>query len=62
MTNEQMIHRAQRAEDLRERYLELEHERERSGLYEEALEARRLRQEQEAAVLYWRDRANGSAP
>jgi hypothetical protein len=58
MTSEQMIYRAQQAEHLRERYTELEHEREQAGLYEEALEARRLRLEQEASVIYWRDRAS----
>ena len=61
MTQEQMIYRAQQAENLRERYTELEQERERAGLYEEALEARRLRLEQEASVLYWRDRASDEA-
>ena len=55
---EQMIYRAQQAEHLRERYTELEQEREQAGLYEEALEARRLRLEQEASVIYWRDRAS----
>ena len=62
MTNEQMIFRAEQAEHLRERYEELEREREQLGLYEQALEARRLRHEQEAAILYWRGRSNGSAP
>ena len=57
MTPEQMIYRAQQAENLLERYSELERERERDGLYEEALEARRLRLEQEASITYWRDRA-----
>jgi hypothetical protein len=57
MTTEQIIHRAQQAEQLLERYTELEREREAAGLYEEALEARRLRLEQEAAVVYWRSRA-----
>ena len=57
MTSEQMNYRAQQAEHLLERYSELERERESAGLYEEALEARRLRLEQEAAVSYWRDRA-----
>jgi hypothetical protein len=62
MTSEQMIYRAKQAEHLRERFTELERKRERHGLYEQALEARRLRHEQEAAALYWRDRANGDAP
>lgn len=57
MTPEQMIYRAQQAEHLLERYRELERERETAGLYEEALEARRLRLEQEASVVYWRSRA-----
>jgi hypothetical protein len=57
MTSEQMNYRAQQAEHLLEQYSELERERESAGLYEEALEARRLRLEQEAAVSYWRDRA-----
>jgi hypothetical protein len=59
MTTEQMIFRAEQAEHLKERFAELERERQDSGLYEEALEARRMRLEQEAAVLYWRDRADG---
>jgi hypothetical protein len=58
MTSEQMIYRAQQAEHLLERYTELEQERESAGLYEEALEARRLRLEQQAAVSYWRERAS----
>jgi hypothetical protein len=62
MTIEQMIFRAEQAEHLKEKFSELEVERERSGLYEEALEARRMRLEQEAAVLYWRSRASGDAP
>jgi hypothetical protein len=57
MTSEQMNYRAQQAAHLLERYSELERERESAGLYEEALEARRLRLEQQAAVSYWRDRA-----
>jgi hypothetical protein len=57
MTAEQMIYRAQQAKQLLERYTELEREREAAGLYEEALEARRFRLEQEAAVIYWRSRA-----
>jgi hypothetical protein len=61
MTPEQMKHRAQQAEQLLERYAELERERETAGLYEEALEARRLRLEQEASVLYWRERASQAA-
>ena len=62
MTTEQMIYRAEQAEHLNDRFAELEVEREHSGLYEEALEARRMRLEQEAAVLYWRSRANGDSP
>lgn len=57
MTSEQMNYRAQQAEHLLERFSELEREHESAGFYEEALEARRLRLEQEAAVSYWRDRA-----
>ena len=60
MTSEQMNYRAEQAEHLLERYSELERERESAGLYEEALEARRLRLEQSAAVSYWRDRATES--
>jgi hypothetical protein len=56
MTPEQMIHRAQQAETLLERYRDLEREHEDAGLYEEALELRRLRLEQEASVVYWRER------
>jgi hypothetical protein len=62
MTTEQMIFRAEQAEHLKEKFSELEREREGSGLYEEALEARRMRLEQEAAVLYWRSRADGDTP
>jgi hypothetical protein len=61
MTLEQMIYRAQQAEHLLERYTALERERERAGLYEEALEARRLRLEQEASIIYWRSRAAEAA-
>jgi hypothetical protein len=57
MTTEQMIYRAQQAEHLLGRYAELERDREAAGLYEEALEARRLRLEQQAAISYWRQRA-----
>jgi hypothetical protein len=61
MTPEQIEYRAQQAEHLLERYGELEHERETAGLYEEALEARRLRLEQEASVVYWRGRLSDAA-
>jgi hypothetical protein len=57
MTSEQMNYRAQQAKRLLERYQDLERESEAAGHYEEALEVRRLRLEQEAAVSYWRDRA-----
>jgi hypothetical protein len=56
-----MNYRAQQAEHLLERYSEIEREREAAGFYEEALEARRLRLEQEAAVSYWRERASEPA-
>ena len=62
MTTDQMIHRAKRAEQLHKRLTEVEQEREATGLYEEALEARRLRLEHEAAALYWRSRARASPP
>jgi len=61
MTSEQMNYRARQAEHLLERYTQLEHELESAGHYEEALEARRLRLEQEASVSYWRDRASEPA-
>jgi hypothetical protein len=57
MTFEQMIHRVQQAERLLEHYRELERQRESAGHYEDALEVRRLRLEQEASISYWRDRA-----
>jgi hypothetical protein len=57
MTPEQMIYRAEQAESLLARYLKLEREHEAEGFYEEALEARRYRLEQEAAINYWRSRA-----
>jgi hypothetical protein len=60
MTSDQMNFRAQQAEHLLQRYTELEHEHESAGFYEEALEARRLRLEQEAALSYWRERASDS--
>jgi hypothetical protein len=62
MTTEQMLYRASQAEQLEQRFAELQREREGTGMYEEALEARRLRLEQEAAAIYWRSRANGEAP
>lgn len=61
MTHEQIEYRAQQAELLLARYRELEREREDAGLYEEALEARRLGLEQEASVTYWRARASEAA-
>jgi hypothetical protein len=61
MTPEQMEYRAHQAEQLLERYTELEREHETAGMYEEALEARRLRLEQEASVLYWRERVTETA-
>jgi hypothetical protein len=61
MTSEQMIYRAQQAENLLERFTELEQEHESAGFYEEALEARRLRLEQESAISYWRERADQPA-
>jgi len=62
MTNEQMLHRAEQAESLYKRLIALEQDREHDGLHEQALEARRLSHEQEAAALYWRARANGARP
>ena len=61
MTAEQLNYRAQQAERLLERYRQLEREREAGGLYEDALEARRLCLEQEASVIYWRARASEAA-
>jgi hypothetical protein len=61
MTPEQMEYRAQQAEQLLDRFRRLESEREKDGLYEEALEARRLRLEQEASVDYWRSRLTDAA-
>ena len=61
MTADQMIYRAKQAEHLLDRYRELEREHEAAGFYEEALEARRFRLEQEAAVLYWLSRADEAA-
>ena len=45
-----MIYRAQQAENLLERFTELEQEHESAGFYEEALEARRLREAALAAM------------
>jgi hypothetical protein len=61
MTSDQVNYRAQQAQHLLERYTELEREHESAGSYEDALEARRLRLEQEAALSYWRDQASDSA-
>jgi hypothetical protein len=61
MTAEQIEYRAQQAQHLLERYREIEQEHEQAGLYEEALEARRLRLEQEASVDYWRERLTDAA-
>lgn len=61
MTAEQMIYRAEQAEHLLGRYRELEREHEAAGFYEEALEARRFRLEQEAAVTYWLSRVDEAA-
>jgi len=58
MTEEQMIDRIERAEKLHARLTELEREQEAAGLYEEALETRRLRNDQQASMLYWRERAS----
>jgi hypothetical protein len=60
MTHEQMLHRAEQAEKLNLRLAEIERARENEGLLEQALEARRLRHDQEAAALYWRDRATSA--
>jgi hypothetical protein len=62
MTREQMLDRIERAEQLHRRLGDLEREHEKAGLYEEALETRRLRHDQEASALYWRARANGGKP
>jgi hypothetical protein len=62
MTAEQMLHRAAQADHLYERLTAVERDREQEGLHEQALEARRLRHEQEAAALYWRARAEGARP
>ena len=56
-----MRYRAHQAEQLIGRYRQLERDRERAGLYEEALEARRLRLENEASVIYWRSRVDEAA-
>jgi hypothetical protein len=61
MTSDQVTYRAQQAEHLVERYMEIERDHESAGFYEEALEARRLRLEQEAALSYWRDQVSDSA-
>jgi hypothetical protein len=61
MTPDQIEYRAQQAQHLLDRYREIEQEREQAGLYEEALEARRLSLEQEASVDYWRDRLTNAA-
>jgi hypothetical protein len=61
MTPKQMEYRAQQAEQLLQRYRVLEREREKAGFYEEALEARRLRLEQESSLEYWRSRISDAA-
>jgi hypothetical protein len=57
MSHEQMLERAEKAKRRSERYAEIEHNCEARGLYEEALEAIRMRREQEATADYWRTRA-----
>ena len=57
-----MIDRIERAEKANRRLSEVEREHEQAGFYEEALEARRLRLDQEASVLYWRARVGGGTP
>ena len=61
MTFEQMEYRAQQAEASAGAVRELELRAREAGLYEEALEARRLRLEQEASVDYWRERLTDAA-
>jgi hypothetical protein len=61
MTEEQVLHRIERAEKQVARLAELEREQEKAGLYEEALETRRLRNDQQASILYWRERASVAA-
>ncbi len=53
-----MLDRAAKAERRGERYAEIERNCEARGLYEEALEAIRMRREHEATADYWRTRAN----
>jgi hypothetical protein len=61
MTEEQVLHRIERAEKQVARLAALEREQEEAGLYEEALETRRLRNDQQASILYWRERAGVAA-
>ena len=57
MSNEKMLERAEKAERRCRRYAEIERRCEERSLYEEALEAIRMRREQEATATYWRERA-----
>ncbi|MGZ5307891.1 MAG: hypothetical protein ACXWW8_07000 [Solirubrobacterales bacterium] len=57
MTHERMLEKAEKAERRCERYREIERRCEERGLYEEALEAERMRNEHVATLLYWRERA-----
>ena len=61
MNHEQMLDKAEKAERRCARYAEIEQRCEARGLYEEALEAGRMRHEHEATALYWRGRAEDGA-
>jgi hypothetical protein len=57
MDPQRMREKAEKAERRSERYADVEERCQARGLYEEALEAERMRQEHAATALYWRDRA-----
>jgi hypothetical protein len=54
---DKMLAKAEKAERRGVRYAEIRERCEARGLYEEALEAERMRQEQAITADYWRDRA-----
>jgi hypothetical protein len=62
MDPERMLDKAAKAERRCERYADIEQRCQARGLYEEALEAERMRHEHSATALYWRERARTASP
>ena len=57
MDPQKMLEKAAKAERRSERYADVEERCQARGLYEEALEAERMRYEHAATAHYWRNRA-----